>query len=491
MDLTDEHAIRVMLDTYRSVEAYACQPGSKSFRKGAPTVSPYSRGNRAAKNGTGNLVVVDIDPRNGGAIARLFELFPGVKATRTAKTATASRGGVHLVYRLPDGFPVRTGIDLSPGIEIPRFYMLPMSQVNGHRYMLNEFPVAYCPTDLLAFIANDVSERAVPPVVRATGSHEGVQELLATYEQAPPGQRNKLFLETALPVLRALGPEKGALALEQYNPGIPDDEFKHKVNSALRKLESGDSYLPSREVSKYRDDALVDLLQAARAGRWEGRTGAVDRAVFLVLAWRAVVRNDFQVDFPPETIATETGFQPKTVRNALERLQNQGRTIRVFDGEARWHLVCSEFTRYLSKERETYLGEVFGDDSRGWLLPVWDEVWDCDGLTGRHCQIFDLVSLGAGSVTALSEQSGAGKSTVSEAVSALVESGLLVRDGRALRVVDDAVEVAEVLKRDRGGLEHRLRLSEAITRDHERLEKALDPEKNERRLLEEAAMLSE
>ena len=60
------------------------------------------------RNGTGGLLVVDIDAKNGGSLDLMAERFPGSTMTRTIQTVSPGEHGfgLQLVYSLPDGFKI-------------------------------------------------------------------------------------------------------------------------------------------------------------------------------------------------------------------------------------------------------------------------------------------------------------------------------------------------------------------------------------------------
>lgn len=85
---------------------------------------------------TDHLLVVDIDPRNGGDNSiRLLEMER--ELPKTAETLTAG-GGRHLIYALPKGQTVRGGRDvLGRGIDVKSFggyIVAPGSTIDGKTY---------------------------------------------------------------------------------------------------------------------------------------------------------------------------------------------------------------------------------------------------------------------------------------------------------------------------------------------------------------------
>lgn len=98
------------------------------------------------------LAAVDIDPRNGGDVVRRDQLPPTL-------TAATGGGGLHLVYRVPDGIPVKSS--LGPGIDVKHSGYIavePSLHPSGRRYGWIDFEVlegeapeiAQAPPELLA-----------------------------------------------------------------------------------------------------------------------------------------------------------------------------------------------------------------------------------------------------------------------------------------------------------------------------------------------------
>lgn len=114
-----------------------------------------------------NLIVVDVDKKNGG-LESLKLLFPdGLPKTPTVHSGG---GGLHLYFKHP-GFEVRGRRDMLPGIDVMadggRIVAPPSSHKSGERYKwdekLNEdFALADVPSDLLTRILSKQSKRKRP-----------------------------------------------------------------------------------------------------------------------------------------------------------------------------------------------------------------------------------------------------------------------------------------------------------------------------------------
>lgn len=449
---------------YQDVEVYGCQNNSKDFRRDSPRVEPTSPGNRAGLNGSGRVLVVDIDTKNGGSLELLRECFPAIPDTPTVTIQTASGTGRHLVYRLPVATKIRRNHYLCRGVEIPNFYMLPKSKVWSIEYQeLGDNSLSDCPPDLLAEVSNDLVERDTQlSPLRVSSEH--VDALLQEWANCSPGERNSMFQRVALPVLRAYGEYQGSTLLKDYYPGEDSDELEWMIVSAAKKLGEGhySDTTEAKRISETREQAILQLLNRARFGEWKGKTAANDRLVYLALANQALAINELSVRIPPESLSTAIALRPDTTRDALRRLRSTGKVALPYPGEPIYRLVCSETGGYLSKGNNLYL-------SKGAISPL-DLVWRCDGLRGRHSHVFDLVQVGVQSQTDIARLSGSSKTNVSEVVTALQEHGLIHVNGRVITSVSNAPEVAYQLAQDLGGFYRQKVVSDGIGRDHQRLE---------------------
>src|ERR1700758_1980937 len=100
------------LDFYldRGCVVLPCQSGTKKLVGGVGEwKAENSRANRhklagnaAMRNGTGGLLVVDVDAKNGGSLDVMAKRFPGSTATRTIQTVSPGEHGfgLQLVYSL-------------------------------------------------------------------------------------------------------------------------------------------------------------------------------------------------------------------------------------------------------------------------------------------------------------------------------------------------------------------------------------------------------
>lgn len=75
-----------------------------------------NRRNLAGRTGAG-IVIIDVDPRNGGE-ASFFTLAAELGATPRTATARTGGGGFHYVFRVPEGIRVRCRNSIRPGIDV-------------------------------------------------------------------------------------------------------------------------------------------------------------------------------------------------------------------------------------------------------------------------------------------------------------------------------------------------------------------------------------
>jgi len=162
----------------------------------------------AIRTGTASgLLVIDIDPRNGGQLDR--ELM-----TPTAAVAT-SRGGWHLYYQHPGG-PTRAALPDRPGVDIKAdggYVTAPPSvhPVTGQPYQwTGQWPVTEMPAALRAAVAQPPAPVIRPvtsscPTRAATGISSPaalLASLLRTVEEAPEGRRRNTLYGSARGVAR-------------------------------------------------------------------------------------------------------------------------------------------------------------------------------------------------------------------------------------------------------------------------------------------------
>jgi Bifunctional DNA primase/polymerase, N-terminal len=423
------------------------------------------KGNAKVRNGTGGLLIVDIDPKNGGSVESLRQRFPGLPDTRTVKTVTQDLAGpgVHLIFAIPSDVAVAANRPLGTGIDVPVDAMLPGSVFRGddgldRTYTLvNDVEPAPPPLALIAAVdKGQESEQTTP--LDPGDSEKIVATLLKKLAAAGPGERNPVFTQVALPILRAKGDE-GADLLRYAYPGDDHKEFEQMLNSAMQKL--GMSVSPmSRLRSRYVDEWLQSATEDARYGKW---THASDRKVmFAVVSACSSTGGTTTPLFSLRDLAERSGIETKTVRTSVSRLIASGRLYVVRtadDGPREYSPIVGEMTTVDSKGATPL---------KGLLVDPVHDVWLSDGLTGRASHVFDLVDVGNRKASLVAAAGGMGRDTARDALTALVNVGLLEKEGTAYTVPADVVDIADRVAMERGGLERALRLADRIQEERAR-----------------------
>lgn len=162
------------------------------------------------------------------------------------------------------------------------------------------------------------------------------------------------------------------------------------------------------------------------------------------------------------TLALLTGLEPKTVSAAVERLVKSGRLCVVGtaeDGSQEYAPVVGEMTTVVSKEMTP---------PRESSVDPLHVVWLGDGLTGRHSQVLDLVSVGVRRASEIAKAGGMSLDAAREALGVLVDTGLLERDGRAYNLPSDIDDIADRLAVSRGAVARKARLAGRIEEERSR-----------------------
>lgn len=283
---------------------------------------------------------------------------------------------------------------------------------------------------------------------------------MGKFAGAGPGERNTVFLKVAPVVIRSRGAAGAAMPRAAY-PGDDDAWLELALKNAVRKYAG--SAAPNAVVpSKYTAEALRQVAQEARYGAWKGATGANDRKVLLGVVWMCQDRGTMTAVASVRTLALLTGLEPKTVGSAVKRLIDSGRLFVVgtdADRVPEYAPVVGELTTVVSKEESPL---------RGFLVDPLGDVWLADGLTGRHCHVFDLVDAGVCRTKQIATAGGMGNDTARDALKVLVDCGMLVKQGTVYAVPADVVEIAERLAVEGGGVEKQAKLTARIREERAR-----------------------
>lgn len=423
------------------------------------------KGNAKVRNGTGGLLIVDIDPRNGGSMESLRERFPDLPETRTVHSVTLHPDGpgLHLIFTIPRDAVVATNRVLGAGIDVPDAVMLPGSVfrddegIDRTYTLVNDVEPAPAPPALIAAVDRGQESEQTTPL--DLGEADGiVAALLDKLAAAGPGERNAVFTEVALPVLRAKGDE-GADLLRYAYSGDDDDEFEQMLNSAAQKAGTSSSPM-SRLRSRYVDEWLRSGRESARYGSW--RQASDRKVMFGVVSMCSSVHGTTTPPLSFRDLVLMTGIETKTVRAAVSRLIESGRlhVVRTSEeGQREYTPIVGEMTTVISKEAVPL---------RGLQVDPLHDVWLSSGLTGRHSHVFDLVDVGYRKATQVAAAGGMVRDTARDALTALVDVRLLKKEGTTYSVANDVVDTAGRLALDLGGKARRAKLTERISEERAR-----------------------
>ena len=426
----------------------------------------FLKKNAKLKNGTGGLLVIDVDPKNGGSIEALRRRFPDLPETRMVQTVTPHPNGLgtHLIFTIPDDVrPKWRG--LGAGIDVPPVVMLPGSvvtcddQIERTYELLNDLDPAPASLTLLAVIDKGEDSGIERQAESGYEADETVDGLVRKFAEAGDGERNAVFLSVAPPVIRLKG-HQGAAMLRAAYTGDDPKTLEIALRGALQKF-AGAAPPNMAKPSKYLAEALERVEARALYGSWSGPGGASDRKVLFAILRLCRNGQALAAVASVRTLSLLTGLEPKTVNWATARLVKSEAIciLRQDDDGTEYGLIVPGLTTVPSK------GE---SPLRGFPVDPLDEVWLGDGLSGRHSQVFDLVGVGISSAREISTAGGMGYSTAREVLSRLVHVGLLDKAGKTYSVSDGAAQIAEELSRELGGLEKYVRLAERIDEERAR-----------------------
>ena len=439
---------RAWLSEFDGCEIYPGKPGIKMRVKDAPQVPASTVGNRFAVNGTGNILCVDVDPKNGGSVEGFFRAFPECADLATLIVSTASGVGRHLFYRIPDGFKVRTrlgGNVIAPGVDVPSQYLLARSTVAGVRYeVLTDSPIPYAPVSLLAAVDAGVTVERRANRTSDAGLVAGMVHRLA---EAAPGERFAVNGEICIPVIRELGAPEAWRVLSEAYPGDDLDEYRRWFDSAYSKaglepvrLERGRSELRDAVLQAAGDECRLE-----RHGFTKGKAGVAERRLLWWIVSRCRAVNELHTTFWVWEAAVGAAMYPDQVRAVLRRMP---RAVVSGGGGEPWRVQLAVSAETVAGLKSVgYIvtppgqGDVTSKPMNSRLNPVCT-VWDHPGLTGWHSLVFDTVSaLGTATVPLLVEVTLLPKASVCRLVAALIERGLLDKSSGKVFVPESADSV--------------------------------------------------
>ena len=136
------------------------------------------------------LLVIDIDPRNGGSLKSLTDLVGVLPATLTAWSGR-NDGGCHLYFLRPPGPFTSTRLPDGIDLKVNGYCIVPPSihPATGQPYRWDEHPVQPLPYRLRELLL----PARQPPSYRCNSSGKATAGLVRTVAGADEGQRNRVL----------------------------------------------------------------------------------------------------------------------------------------------------------------------------------------------------------------------------------------------------------------------------------------------------------
>lgn len=233
----------------------------------------------AMGSASGGLVAIDVDVdedagKDGYAELRRWESEHG-ELPETV-TSISGSGGMHMIYRLPEGVTVGNGVNRGLGIDVrgEGGYVVvhPSVHPNGRRYEWenppDEYPIAAADANVLALIEH------VRPSASAAGPRLETPEVIGE-----GGRNDALYRAGASMRAKRLDPSLIADAMRGINaarcrPPLPSDELERTIRSVLD--------LPEGRSAEYEAAHQTDAPKpAGEPGETNDHDGTLDSAISL------------------------------------------------------------------------------------------------------------------------------------------------------------------------------------------------------------------
>lgn len=295
------------------------------------------------------IVVLDVDPRNGGdKTLREMEARHG-RVPRETVTVKTGGGGWHVYLRYPDGFKIPTCI-LGPGLELKAELwqvVVPPSRTEGrYEFTLSpdDMPLAPMPAWLIELAVAKSNGKARPNSNGAsleasnimlgtskngTSKNGGVPPVFSPLSDdtpIPKGTRHSALCSIA-GKLRYQGKDEGAIKdilhtvnCERCQPPLSAGEVE-RIAAWITKRPKGDG----RDLETFAQArALVnDLLGVAFSLSWPGLSGATEREVLLAFLSIAYLAGTSKLTVSTRQAADLAGVEHQTAIKAIRNLCTQ------------------------------------------------------------------------------------------------------------------------------------------------------------------------
>lgn len=272
-----------------------------------------------------NLLVIDVDPRNGGddSMVLLHHMLP------PTLTQDTGGGGVHYVYRLPEGVNIGNGTKWETGVDVlsgnRQFLVAPSHHKSGGVYSFRDLtaPVVEVPSDVLSMLL------AGP---NSTGGGSTTADLSNVVAGLAEGERDA-GLFAACCRWRRLGlaeAEVAALALvaaSRCAPPFPEDQAMVKVAQAFK---------------QDHNDLTPELIQ------WANNAHMMKPATILD-AMRSALLTPDDLELLPDPEWLIDGILPKSSMSVLYGSPGLGKTFLALD----WALRIGGGLDWLDREVKT------------------------------------------------------------------------------------------------------------------------------------------
>lgn len=224
--------------------------------KNAETIDKWDHCNIGIATGkVSNLLIIDIDPRNGGDIS--WDSWTQEHGLIDTLRVFTAGGGIHLYLQYPGDRTFKA--HPLPGVDVlanGRYAVAPPSVVRGKRYIWEgKQSLAPCPSALLDLIVHTPEQRSDRPLPQPDMALGRRIKRAAAYVQNMPkavsgsGGHNATFNAAVALVRGFLLPEDVALQIleQHYNPHCDppwsSQELAHKVKQAAKSSRAEFGYL--------------------------------------------------------------------------------------------------------------------------------------------------------------------------------------------------------------------------------------------------------